>query len=146
MPISENLRFTANVPKDTEYDHRPGFDLTRTLAAQLSAKGWSASDIDSWRDCGWYFVCRRSQSELEVVVLWVERGYWLAQIKPRSAPRFLGRLLGRKPSASVTDVYELALAVHRTLASLNYLGNPLWRWDGFPDEKHSSREPQRADS
>src|SRR5579862_9006234 len=100
MPISQNLRFTANVPKDTEYDHRPGFDLTRTVASRLTAKGWNSGEIDSWRDCGWFFLCRRFHSQLEVVVLWVERGYWLVQIKPQRAPGFLGRIFGQKASAS----------------------------------------------
>ena len=42
------------------------------------------------------------------------------------------------------DVQELALAVHRALSRLQYLGSPQWRWDGFPDETPSTPEPQAA--
>lgn len=146
MPISQNLRFTATVPKDKEFDHPKGATLMRRLSPVLAAVGWSTEEMDNWRDCGWSVVCRRASSELEVVVSWVPRGYWMLQVSPRRVPKLIGRLLGGKPSASPSDVHELALAVHRALSHLQYLGNPQWRWDGFPDEKHSTSEPQAASS
>src|SRR5207302_6463008 len=124
MPISQNLRFTATVPKDREFEHPAGALLMRRLSAELVAAGWSTGDMDNWRDCGWSVVCRRASSEFEVVASWVDRGYWMLQVSPRRVPGLFGRLLGSKPSATPTDVHELALAIHRALSTLQYLGSP----------------------
>jgi hypothetical protein len=144
MPTSQNLRFTASVPKDAEFDHPSGAVLMRQLSAELATAGWSTEEMDNWRDCGWSVVCRRGSSELEVVVSWVQRGYWMLQVSPKHSPGLIGSLLGSKPSASPSDVHELAVAVHRGLSILQYLGSPQWRWDRFPDEGHSTSEPQAA--
>ena len=114
----------------------------RRLSADLAAAGWGTDEMLNWRDCGWSVVCRRGSSELEVVLSWVHRGYWLLQVKPRSVSGFIGRLFGGKSSASSSAVHELALAVHHALSAAQFLGNPHWRWDGFPDEKHSTPEPR----
>lgn len=141
MPISQNLRFDAAVEKDSEFDHPPGAALMRRLASKLSAAGWNTDEMDNWRDCGWSIGCRRGASQLEVVVSQVENGPWVLQVSPQRKPRLIGRLFGSKPSATTTDVHELALAVHEALSTLQYLGSPRWRWDGFPDEKNSTAEP-----
>ncbi len=116
----------------------------RRLSAELAAAGWSTDEMDNWRDCGWSVGCRRATSELEVVVSQIEDGQWMLQVSPRRVPGLIGGLFGSKPSATATDVHELALAVHRALSTLQYLSSPQWRWDGFPDEKHSTPEPQAA--
>lgn len=144
MPISQNLKFTATVPMDAEYDHPPGAALMRRLATELVAAGWSADEMDNWRDCGWSVDCRKGLSELEVVVCHIPGEQWLLQVSPRRKCGLMGSLFGCKPSASSRDVLDLAIAVRRGLSKLNYLGNPQWRWDGFPDEKHSTTEPQAA--
>jgi hypothetical protein len=144
MPISQNLRFTATVPKGPQFEHPAGALLMRRLSPELAAAAWNPNEMDNWRDCGWSRVCRRASSELEVVVNWVDRSYWMLQVSPRRRPGLVGRLLGSKPSATPTEVHELALAVHGALSTLQYLGSPPWRWDGFPDEKHSTPEPQPA--
>lgn len=144
MPISQNLRFTATVPKDIEFEHPSGAALMRSLSAELVAAGWSAAKMDNWRDCGWQVVCRRGSAELEVVVSQVQDDQWMLNVSPVRRPGFIGSLFGGKPSASPGDIHELAVAIHHALSTLQYLGNPQWRWDGFPDEKHSTQEPQRA--
>ena len=144
MPISQNLRFTASVPKDAEFDHPAGAALMRRLSAELAAAGWRTDEMDNWRDCGWSVVCHRGSSQLEVVVSWVARGYWMLQINPRGVPGVISSLFGSKPTASTADVHELALAIQQVLSTLQYLGSPQWRWDGFPDEKHSTSEPRAA--
>lgn len=145
MPIFQNLCFTATVPNDTEFEHPPGAFLMRRLSDELTLAGWRTDEMDNWRDCGWSAVCHRNSSEFEVVVCSSARhGNWILQVTPRRVPGVIRRLLGAKPSATPTDVHELALAVHRSLSMLQCLGSPRWRWDGFPDEKHSTPEPRPA--
>jgi hypothetical protein len=144
MPISQNLKFTATVQKDAEFDHPPGAALMRRLAGELATAGWSTDEMDNWRDCGWSVGCRRGSSELEVVVSQIQDGQWMLQVSPQRRPGLIGSLFGGKPSASPGDVHELAVAVHRGLSTLQYLGSPQWHWDGFPDEKHSTSEPRAA--
>jgi hypothetical protein len=144
MPTSQNLRFAATVPKDAEFDHPAGAALMRRLAAELSTAGWSADEMVNWRDCGWSVVCRRGSSALEVAVSQIQDGQWMLQVSPQYSPGLIGRLFGGWPSASPGDVHELAVAVHRSLLTLQSLGSPQWRWDGSPDERHSTPEPQAA--
>jgi len=144
MPISQNLRFNATVQEDTESEHPLGASLMRRLSSELAAAGWSNDEMTNWRDCGWSVVCHRGASELQTVVSWVVRGYWMLQISPHRAPGSIGRLLGAHPSATPTDVHQLAIAVHRALSTLQYLGSAQWRWDAFPVEMHSTPEPQPA--
>jgi hypothetical protein len=144
MPTSQNLRFAATVPEDAEFDHPAGAALMRRLSAELSTAGWSIDEMDNWRDCGWSVVCRRGSSVLEVVVSQIQDGQWMLQVSPQRSPGLIGRLFGSRPSASPADVHELAVAVHHALSTLQYLGSPQWRWDGFPDERHSTPEPRAA--
>src|SRR5262245_6287162 len=116
MPISQNLRFKATVPKDAEFDHPAGAALMRRVSAELAAAGWSTDGMDNWRDCGWSVGCRRGASELEVVVSQIQDGQWMLQISPQRRPGLIGSLFGGKPSASSDDVHKLALAVHRSLS------------------------------
>jgi len=146
MPTSQNLRFAATVPKDAEFDHPAGAALMRRLSSELAAAGWSTDEMDNWRECGWSVLCRRGSSALEVVVSQIQDGQWMLQVSPQRSPGLIGSLFGGKPSASPGDVHELAVAVHRALSTLQYLGNPQWRWDGFPDEKHSTSEHERPNT
>jgi hypothetical protein len=144
MPVSQIVRFIAAVPKDEEFEHPPGAALIRRLSPGLAAAGWSPDRMDNWRGCCWSVVCRRASSEVEVVVGWLDRGYWVLQVSPWRIPGLFEALFGGKPSATPTDVYELALAVHRVLSTWHYVSSPRWRWDEFPDEEHSTPEPQPA--
>jgi hypothetical protein len=141
MPISQNLLFTATVQKDPEFDHPPGAFLIRRLASELTKAGWNSGQMDNWRDCGWSVRCGKGTSDLEVIISQIQDGNWILQVSPHRVPGAIGRLLGGKPSATAADIHDLALAVHRTLSKLNYLSSPQWRWDGFPDYKHSTAEP-----
>jgi hypothetical protein len=141
MPTSQNLRFKATVPKDAEFDHPSGAVLMRRLVASLSSVGWKTKEMENWRDCGWSAGCSRGSAELEVVVSQIDDAEWMLQVSPQRAPGLINSLFGSKPSATPTDVFDLAVAVHRALSTLQYLTNPQWRWDGLPDEKHFASEP-----
>src|SRR4051812_21059987 len=111
MPISQNLWFTAEVPKDLEFENPEGAALMRSLSTELAAAGWQSDEMDNWRDCGWSVVCQRGPSELEVVVSQIEDGQWMLQVSPKKKPGAIGRLFGGKPSAGPSEVQELAVAV-----------------------------------
>jgi len=141
MPIAQNLRFAATVQNDPEFAHPPGAALMRRLASELTAAGWSTEPMDNWRDCGWSVGCRRGPSQLELVVSQIQDGEWMLQVSPDRVPGLISGLFGSRPSATPDQVYELALAIHRALSAAQLLGNPHWRWDGFPNEEHSTSEP-----
>lgn len=141
MATSQNLRFAATVPPDTEFDHPPGAALMRRLSAELSMGGWRTDEMDNWRDCGWSVACSRGSCQLQVALSQIQNGEWMLQVSPHRVSGFFAGLVGSKPSASPADVYELALAVHRALSVDGFLASPRWRWDGFPDDEHSTPEP-----
>jgi hypothetical protein len=141
MSMSQNLRFEAIIRSDDEFGHQPGAGLMQDLLSVLSNDGWSADEMENWRNSGWSTRCRRSSAEMEMVLVQIETGQWLLQISAWSRPGLIGRIFGRKVSAKRGDVHELALAVHRALAALHCLGSPRWRWDGFPDDACSTSEP-----
>jgi len=144
MPVSQYLQFSAVVPEDVPTCHPLGAALMRRLSTELSAAGWSITEMENWRDCGWSIDCRRSPSDLQVTLSWVRRGYWVLRVSPRRVPGAIGCLFGFKSSASPEDVHQLAVAVHQGLSALKYLCSPRWQWDGFPDDRHSTPEPQPA--
>ena len=141
MAISQNLRFKAGIPNDAEYVRPSGAALIRRLATKLRIAGWDVDEFDNWRDTGWSIVCRRESALLDLVVASTQDDEWLLQIAPFSKPGLIGRLLGRRPSASASDVHRLALAVHQTLAAAQWLQNPLWQWDNYPGDG-ASTEPK----
>jgi hypothetical protein len=113
----------------------------RRLSTQLSTGGWRTGEMDNWRDCGWSIACSHSSGQLQIVLSQIQDGEWMLQIAPHRVPGFFGGLVGSKPSATPAEVYELAIAVHRALSVAGFLDSPRWRWNGFPDEEHSTPEP-----
>ena len=111
------------------------------LSEELAQAGWNLKEVDNWRDCGWSMVCHRAPSELQVILSLIEDKNWLLQISPNRLSGLVGRLFSVKPLANSRDVYDLALAVHGILSALQYLGNPRWRWDGFPYDTDSTPTP-----
>lgn len=144
MPVSLNLRFAAAVPADTEFDHPAGAALMRILSRALAVAGWNTDEMDNWRDCGWSVVCRRASAKLEVVVSRIQGGEWILQVNPHRILGIISGLFGSRPSATPSDVHELALSIHQTLSAAQLVGAARWRWDGVPDDRYSTPEPQPA--
>lgn len=112
----------------------------RALREDLSTRGWTPGDFDNWRDCGWAITCQRSGGDLELVVAPTGTPEeWMVQIAPARVPGLLGRALGRLPSATSALCHELATDVHAALSGR--FSRLRWRWDGFPDEEHSTSTP-----
>src|SRR5262245_14173133 len=105
MGLSQNLLFAATVPADSEFDHPQGASLVRRLAADLTAAGWQAREMENWRDSGWSVTCTRGQSRAQISFAGVGEREWILQVAPERAPGALGRLFGGKPSATSQDVY-----------------------------------------
>lgn len=142
MPISQNLRFVADAPLPVGFDHPVGNGLMRRLRDALITAGWTVGEVENWRDSGWSALCQRGAGRLEIVLANIQNRDWMIQIAAAQNPGCLGKLLGRLPSATPADVQDLAAAVHNALAAAGLLGDPHWRWDGFPDDKNSTAEPQ----
>ncbi len=140
MALSQNLRFLATIASDPDLEDPPGTFLIRSLATELVANGWTTDEYDNWRDCGWSVACHRGKSSLDVVVSQIPDGEWMLQVSPSRVP-FFGAFFGRKPSATPTDIFELAVSVHKVLSAKECLENPRWRWDGFPEDCNSTPEP-----
>ncbi len=116
----------------------------RRLCDGLVAAGWTVGDVDIWRDSGWFAPCQRGAGKLEVVLANIEKREWMLQIAAEQNPGWLGRLVGQVRSATPTEVFDLAVAVHSALTAAGHLVDPHWRWDDFPDEKNSTAQPQPA--
>ena len=138
---SQNAIFASPAPPGPRVIEPPGEFIAVKLQSDVSARGWSTGEVDNWRDAGWSFPCRRGTSALEVIVT-ADDPRWFLQIVPIYLPGFLGRILGRAPSATPADTYALANDVHAVLSSDGF-SDCLWCWDGPPDE-NSSSEPTPA--
>jgi hypothetical protein len=133
MGQSQNLQFKATVP--------------RWLAADLPAAGWQTGEIENWRDSGWSVDCTRGASRVEISLAAIDavgEREWMLQIAPERTPGAISRLFGGKPTATSQDVYELEVAVHQVLHHAQFLENPRWAWDGYPDDSPSTPEPRPA--
>lgn len=142
MPRSQNLRFVPHAAPADEFDHPGGDGLMRQLCRDLALVGWTVGEINDWRDCGFSAVCQRGSEKLNLVMTKVTDGDWMIQIHAGSDPGWLGRWLGKVPSATPTGILELSAAVHRALADRDFLRRPRWRWDGFPEDDNSTGEPK----
>jgi hypothetical protein len=137
---SQNATFLGPVTPDAEFDHPAGLPIVRALRADLSARGWTPGDFDDWRDCGWSISCRRDGGDLELIVASTGApDEWMLQIAPARVPGLLGRALGKVPSATAALCHALATDVHAALSGR--FSRLRWRWDGFPDEAHSTPTP-----
>ena len=142
MAASQNLRFAASIPPDTEFEHPPGYALMRDLPDLLVRSGWSTDKLDNWRDVGWSCVCRRESSEVEIVFAQIPKGEWLRQISPNCVPGLIGRMFGRTMSATPKDIYDLSLAIHNWISAQDNVSQTNWRWNGFPESANSKSVPQ----
>jgi hypothetical protein len=137
---SQNATFRGSVKPDAEHEHPAGLPIVRALRAELSTRRWITGEFDNWRDSGWSIPCRRDGSEMQLVVAPAgSADEWMLQIAPARVPGLLGRALGRVPSATSVHCYELATDVHSVLSA--QFARLRWRWDGFPDEEHSTPAP-----
>src|SRR5689334_3097301 len=116
MPISQNLRFSANIPSDEKFDDSAAESLLRQLSAELAVAGWGTDEMDAWRGSGWWARCCRGAGELQIIVCPIPNREWMLQVAPRRTPGLVRGLCGAKPSATAAEVHDLALAIHRALS------------------------------
>jgi hypothetical protein len=118
MPVSQNLRFSAESPKDTEFDHPPGAALMRRFARAVSAATWQTGELANWRDSGWSISCSRDSSALQVALARISESEWMLQICPLRRAGLVSSLFGGKSSATSQDVQDVALVIHRACQEL----------------------------
>ena len=142
MQGSQNLRFGAYSTPPDEFEHPGGDGLMRQLCRDLALAGWTVGEIDDWRDAGFATVCQRGSEKLQLTMAKIGDEDWMIQIGAERDPGWLGRLLGKIPSATRNGIFELSVAVHRALAAGGFLRRPRWCWDGFPEDDNSTEEPK----
>ncbi len=138
MAISQNCLF-ASIGRAPASDEPGGRDLVETVGRSLAA-GWEVSEPDLWRGCGWMLTVRRQNACLEVVVSEVEPEMWLLQVAPQYSPSFIGRLMGRRPSALPRECFLGAVDVANALDGIG-VERQLWCWDGLPNEETGVARP-----
>jgi hypothetical protein len=142
MANSQNVRFSGQAPEDKEFDHPKGASIARLIRSQLKSMGWTTGDFDNWRDSGWSIPCSKDNACLDVVIAGLrEETEWMLQIAPAYSPGLLGRLLGKKSSATPKDCFVLAKQVHEILKAEKQFSQFMWCWDDFPDEKNGTAGP-----
>lgn len=143
MPNSQNVRFSAQEPSVAEDHFRGGATLLGSIRGDLITAGWSAGELQDWRDCGWCVSCRRTEAEIIVIVSEIKEGEWMLQVAPLHLRGLIGMLFGfGKPSATSQDVFDAASTIHSTLTKLEYVTGPqLWVWDGFPEVDVATHSP-----
>lgn len=143
MSTSQNCVFTATPAKDIEFEHPPGATLARFVGRELNTSGWSTSDIENWRDCGWSVGCGRAEKKLEIVLAPLPNDdRWMLQVAPKSVAGIVARLVGRTSSATQADVLSLAAEVDRILKKSGLAREILWCWDGFPKAGTGTFQPE----
>ena len=145
MPVSQNVRFLGQAPKDGEYDHPEGAAIARRLESELNGLGWTTKPINNWRDCGWSVACSKDGEEMQIALTRIKHAEWMLQVAPMSVPGIIGRLLGRVPSATPIRVLELAGSVQKVLSEESEYRDFKWCWDGFPQEGTPVPEPPQSD-
>jgi len=142
MALSQNVRFIGEIEPGTEFEHPPGAAIAKFLRDAIAKRGWQVSEIDNWRDCGWFVTCCRREVRLQLVIAEVraEKG-WMLQIAPTYVPRILGRILKRPPSATPDDIQALALDTHSAFFENGRFRDFMWCWDGFPETDNSTPAP-----
>jgi hypothetical protein len=109
----------------------------------MATPGWTAGEIDGWRDSGWSIGFRQGEREVALVVAAADGtgGAWALQIAPARVPGLVGRALGKAASATPDDVLELARAAHAVLARDGRFQGLRWLWDGYADDPAAAPEP-----
>lgn len=142
MATSQNMRFIYELQPDESAEHPAGESIAKLLRNGLIQRGWNATTIDNWRDCGWGFLCSNDEAVLRVVIAHMAtKSHWLLQVSPKYCPGFIGRLFAKKPSASSNAVYKAAKDVHGTISGLEAFGCVHWCWDAVPNNDNSTEEP-----
>src|SRR6266852_3485433 len=109
MAISQNATFFSDLHPKTPSEHPPGESIAGLIRNGLLQRGWRATDLDNWRDCGWVFICTKNLGELQLVLAeTATKSNWLLQISPTYVPGLIGSLVGKKSSASVEDIFSSA--------------------------------------
>ncbi|MHC5179895.1 MAG: hypothetical protein ACYSOS_05145, partial [Planctomycetota bacterium] len=122
---------------DSEHSH--GKQIAQHFFSSLN-QDWVKTDLDNWRDCGWYFNCNRDSIKIELIISPMDSTQYFLQISPAYIPNIFARFANKQASANHTDVLNFSKEIHNTLLSDKRFSDIRWKWNGPPDE-NSSTEP-----
>jgi hypothetical protein len=141
MNSSQNVLFSGDSPSDTEFTHPPGASIARLVSSAVRDRGYDASPIDNWRDCGWFFNFSIDDGRYEIsLAQTAEKNLWMLQIACVNDPGKIARLFGKRFVDRSDTIHEIAAAVQRVLISKGYT-RLRWRLNGYPDDRESTTEP-----
>lgn len=141
MVRSQNATFVGDEPESVGERIR-GATIANLLSSSLSKLGWSPNGIDDWRDAGYLIPVARDNASLDVVLTQYHGNMrrWILQIAASTSPGLVARLFGATPSATASDIHELAFQVHAILTDHGFT-DTRWCWDDLADGDHCTSEP-----
>lgn len=142
MGNSQNCVFEGQL-RATDPNLPAGESLLGDMCQSLRNAGWECVDPELWGSSGWSLVASCDREEVEVAMTSVGDGKQFLQIAPHRTPAVLGRLMGKKPSATPESVFAVADVAHRHLTGAGF-DTQLWRWDGYPDDESGTTSPAPA--
>ena len=139
MNRSQNATFRGAEPKPDGSRIR-GASIARLLHSELDSDGWSAGDIDDWRDSGFYIPVNRDGQSLQLVLAAFhgDDDRWILQLAPARLPSLISRWFGATPSATPNAVHDLATRAQTILTESGFT-DIQWCWDDLAD--HADCEP-----
>ena len=145
MARSQNATFIGDEPEAIRERVR-GATLANLLSNSLTEFGWFPEKIHDWRDAGYLIPLARNDALLDVVLTQYHGDVrrWILQIAASKYPGLVLRIFGATPSATATDIYEVASQIHCVLKDRGFT-DFRWCWDEFADGDHCTCEPSSAD-
>lgn len=137
---SQNVIFEAAIPEDQEIKHPAGAWLARQLRDDLAGMSWETHDFDNWRDCGWSICCSKGGMLNICFAQHSNQNEWFLQVSPFRIPGFVGKLLGKQPSATEEQITCLARDINTLLKGKYHFKIVGWKADGAPDGEGFSIE------
>jgi hypothetical protein len=148
MRVSQNLLFSGAAGEE-DPNLPPGESIAQKIEAGLRELPWTIVEPADLGDYSlWAIVCGRESAQIRITLAAPNHqvhDQWMLQIAPSYLPGLMGRLRHKTPSATPSDTYDLARAVHSILFAKGEFHSPKWCWDSFPGDVVSSPEPPGPD-
>ena len=140
--IAPHLTFIADPTARLSESEPPGLRFAQLLATHLSSSGARVNEPDNWRDAGWSVEFAQGSGRLQTYFApYTEGGMWLLAVAPAYEPGLVSRALGKKPSASVSELKEGCRAIHSAALSAEGISELRWMLGGPPGKARAYATP-----